>query len=123
MANMILSTDAGLKQAINEAYTPSPSVHCVAQVYNIKDWLMPHLHNIHGHTQPLCFKFTRDENNKAIMRYRHWSTDPWSEDKVTLLKVRTKYFVLTYVRTYLTYPHTSILNETEDTVAYTYIRT
>ena len=52
-----------------------------------KEWLFPHLNDLHGHTQPLCFKFKLKEDGKAGLYYRQWSTDPWSEEGLILLKV------------------------------------
>ena len=76
----------GLQTAITKAYTPSPMVTIVREVVDIKSWILPHLNDIHGHTTPLCFKFML-VNEKATMYYRHWSTDPWCDKGVILLKV------------------------------------
>ena len=83
----ICCTFIRLSKAITEAYTPSPRVQHVDEVFDIKGWPSPHLQTIHGHSAPLCFKFCRNEDGKAEMAYRHWSTDSWSEDRPILLNV------------------------------------
>jgi hypothetical protein len=76
-----------LTTVIKEAYTPSPQVTTITDVFDIKSWIAPHLNEIHGHTTPLCFKFVL-VNEMATMFYRHWSTDPWCDKGVILLKVK-----------------------------------
>ena len=78
---------SGLQNAIEKAYTPSIEVKCVAWVHDIKEWLKPHLHDLHGHSTPLAFKFTRNGDGKAVMRFRHWCSDEWSEEALVILKV------------------------------------
>ncbi|XP_060561179.1 uncharacterized protein LOC132720949 [Ruditapes philippinarum] len=45
----------------------------IAEVYNFQEWLQ--LNNIKNHSHPHVFKFTRNEDGKAIMKYKKWSTD------------------------------------------------
>ena len=58
-------------------------------IYDVKKWLTPAIATLHGHTQPLHFKFVRNEAGKALMYHRQWATDPWSKEGIVLLKVRT----------------------------------
>ena len=59
----------------------------IEAVYDVKQWLTPVIEELHGHTQPLHFKFVCDEEGRALMFYRQWATDKWSEEGLSLLKV------------------------------------
>ena len=80
-------TKIGLKSAIEASYSPSPKVHFTNAIFDVKEWLGSHLNDIHGHTQPLSFKFTLNEEGRAVMHYKQWRSDPWSEEGLILLKV------------------------------------
>lgn len=58
-------------------------------VFDIKEWLTPHVEKLHDHTQPKCFKFVRNSSGKCEMFYRNYSHMPW-EGPVILLKVHVK---------------------------------
>ena len=46
-------------------------------MFDVKQWLQPHSHELHRHVQPHCFKFVRNENGEAVMFYRKWSGNAW----------------------------------------------
>jgi hypothetical protein len=75
----------GLHSTIEEAYTPKIQVCNVPWVHDIKDWLKPNMEDLHGHSTPLSFKFTSN-GQKAVMRFRHWCSEPWSEETLVILK-------------------------------------
>jgi hypothetical protein len=60
-------------------------------VFDIKNWIAPHLDEIHGHTAPHVFRFQLNHASKrAEMHYKHWSHDPWEprgEHGLYILKV------------------------------------
>jgi len=70
---------------------PTPTAHLLESIYDIKAWITPHLNNLHGHSQPHCFKSIRNNQEKAVMYYRNWTTSPWcsEEDATVVLKVIT----------------------------------
>ena len=84
-------------KTIKVSYSPSPDVEKVTHVLNIKSWLGDNIQELHGHTQPLHFKFCRQEDGKAAMHYKLWVTDHWSTGSIVLIKV---YESITYVHTY-----------------------
>jgi hypothetical protein len=45
----------------------------IAEVYDFQEWLQ--LNNIKNHSHPHVFKFTKNEDGKATMKYKKWSTD------------------------------------------------
>lgn len=55
-------------------------------MYDIKEWLNPHSHDLHRHVQPHCFKFVRNEKREAVMYYRKWSGEQWM-GPIRLLKI------------------------------------
>ena len=69
-----------------QCYTPTPSVHLLEYVFDVRSWLAPCIHPIHGHSQPHSFRFTLS-NEQAVMHYRNWSHENWAEESVTILKV------------------------------------
>ena len=60
----------------------------VGERLRVKWWLGPHLHDVHGHTEPLHFKFVKDGDRGTILLFKHWATDLWCEEGITLGKVR-----------------------------------
>ena len=85
--SLFVDTNAELGSAVSASYTPTPIVRKVQDVYDIKSWLSNCIEEIHGHTQPLHFKFVLNEDEKAAMYYRQWCSDAWSKDGFILLKV------------------------------------
>ena len=63
----------GLKQVISESYNPMPAVVILKQLYNVKEWLDNSINDIHGHSEPLCFKFDVDSDNKSPLFTARWS--------------------------------------------------
>jgi len=81
----------GLQKATVQSFTPQPQVTMLNHLYDVRNWLAPCLNNLHGHSQPHmhCFRFTLNQQDEAIMHYRNWSYQTWSEVGVLLLKVIT----------------------------------
>ena len=77
----------GLLSATSNSYTPHPKVKLLEFVYDVKSWLSPHIEDLHGHTQPHCFKFVLNSDGYSEMYYKNWSHDVWSENGLILLKV------------------------------------
>lgn len=73
--------------------SPNPAVHFMDKVHNVKEWLIPHLQNLHGHASPHCFKFVMVEQENgsqaATLFFKNWSDDAWCTDgeAIVLLKV------------------------------------
>jgi hypothetical protein len=74
--------------AIEDSYSPKPTVQMIQYVHDIKEWISPMLKDLHGHSEPLHFKFVKDGIATKFL-YKHWTTDAWSEEGVTVLKVST----------------------------------
>ena len=72
----------------SESFTPNSIVACLNNLLDIKEWLAPCLNDVHGHTQPHCFKFML-KDSKAVMYYKNWSSCEWREGPC-LLKVSTE---------------------------------
>ncbi len=77
-----------------QSYTPQPVTIQLKSVYDVRSWLVPHIEELHGHSQPHCFRFTLDEDGRAVMHYKNWSKDGWSETGLILLKVQFIYNVM-----------------------------
>ena len=45
-------------------------------VYDIKSWISDYCEELHEHTVPKCFKFTSNEDGKAVMHYRNLTAFP-----------------------------------------------
>ena len=63
---------------------PTPKLYMLKMVYDIKSWISDYCEELHKHTVPECFKFTLNEDGKAVMHYRNWSHEPWKEPLVML---------------------------------------
>ena len=46
-------------------------------VYDIKSWISDYCEELHEHKVPKCFKYTLNEDGKAVTHYRNWSHGPW----------------------------------------------
>ena len=51
----------------------------ILHVFNVKDWLAPHQHAMYHHSKPHLFKFTRNNEGKAVLHTKDWSTSEWVE--------------------------------------------
>jgi len=61
----------GLQKATVQSFTPQPQVTMLNHLYDVRNWVAPCLNDHHGHSQPLCFRFTLNQQDEAIMRYRN----------------------------------------------------
>ena len=78
----------GLQKAIAASFTPKPETELLECVHDVRNWLAPNIADIHGHTDPHCFKFLYcNTENKALMYYRNWSDEQWSKDGLQVLMV------------------------------------
>ncbi len=74
---------------IEDSYTPQPKVIWIESSFDFKAWIEPYIQEIHGHTEPHCFRFKMNEDGQVILHYRQWSGQPWiPEQGLSLLKVR-----------------------------------
>lgn len=80
---------AGLLTTIMDSYTPQPCAALVTKLFDIKSWIAPYINEIHGHTQPHCFRFMKNDNSEVEMHYKQWSGSTWlpEDEGIKLLKV------------------------------------
>jgi len=67
---------------------PNPKAELIEAVYHI--WTTAHLNEMHGYKDPQCFfKFICNEEGKALMHFRNWTSSPWysDSDAMVVLKV------------------------------------
>ena len=57
-------------------------------MYDVRSWIEPHLNEIHGHREPHCFKFVMNEENKAVMYFRNWTTNSWCPQEKALIMLK-----------------------------------
>ena len=55
-------------QCNSEMFTPIPTIHLKKVVYDVKNWLVPAISDLHGHTQPLHFKFIRNDYRPVVRK-------------------------------------------------------
>ena len=63
----------------------------LSYVFDIKNWISPHLDEVHGHTIPHVFRFQLNHSKRAEMHYKNWSHEEWQPEEggLLLLKVYT----------------------------------
>lgn len=77
---MIFFSD--LERLIMQSYTPTIRVRKVTPLYDIKDWLTPHMAGrFQNHSYPHWFKFGKN-NGQTLMHYRNWIDQPWEPQPV-----------------------------------------
>ena len=89
-----------LQEAVYNSDQRIVEVKSIDEVYDIKGWLTPHIDTPHNHTNPHSFLFRANQDGKAEMFYRNWSSDTWKptspEAGLFLLNVYTLYFVCVF---------------------------
>ncbi|KAL5468782.1 hypothetical protein EMCRGX_G029899 [Ephydatia muelleri] len=67
-----------LQSVITKSFTPNPKAILVEHLLDVKNWMIPHIQEIHGHTEPHCFRFTQSHcGENIVMHYRQWSGQAW----------------------------------------------
>uniref|UniRef100_K1PE89 DUF7869 domain-containing protein n=1 Tax=Magallana gigas TaxID=29159 RepID=K1PE89_MAGGI len=64
-----------LMEGFEKCYTPTPASIRTSTVFNITEWLIPHLNTIKNHSKPHIFKIAKDDNGRAKNFWKEWSTD------------------------------------------------
>lgn len=77
-------------KASNHAVT---NVQVLKYLFDIREWISPHLDQIRYHTEPHIFRFAKNHKDQSVMFYKAWSHDNWepSNDGLILLKVPNYY--------------------------------
>lgn len=79
-----------MDQCVRESNRNVKHVEQLEYVFDIREWIAPHLEEIHYHTQPHIFLFKKNASTgRAEMFYKQWSHDMWepSDSGLQLLKV------------------------------------
>lgn len=53
------------------------SASSLEKMYDVKAWLSPMMDDLHNHTQPHIFLFTRGEDGICYMKSKHWDHSIW----------------------------------------------
>uniref|UniRef100_A0A8W8MK57 DUF7869 domain-containing protein n=1 Tax=Magallana gigas TaxID=29159 RepID=A0A8W8MK57_MAGGI len=64
-----------LIEGFEKCYTPTPASIRTSTVFNITELLIPHLNTIKNHSKPHIFKIAKDDNGRARIFWKEWSTD------------------------------------------------
>ena len=76
-----------LHQAVMNSFTPTPETEDVEVVYDIYDYLLPHIVNVRNHTYPHTYKIFLNEQGKAVMNYKNWATDQVWQPEVEPIRI------------------------------------
>lgn len=75
-----------LLHATEISMEPNPKTYFMESMFDVRSWIEPHLNEIHGHRDPHCFKFLLNEENKAVMYFRNWTSNSWCpQEKATIV--------------------------------------
>ena len=84
-----------LQKQITQSSTPTPTVEVLNTVSDVRSWLEPCIDGLNGHSLPHCFKFFL-EDGKAVMYFRHWSSDAWCNADVAVKLLLASPHVITF---------------------------
>ncbi|XP_070568131.1 uncharacterized protein [Ptychodera flava] len=73
-------TISDLMSTVVDSYSPNINATLVGSLFNIKEWLEPHMSGTFGgHSKPHSFRF-KTVDGKVRMHYRKWSNLPWKPE-------------------------------------------
>ena len=84
-----------LQKQITQSSTPTPTVEVLNTISDVRSWLEPCIDGLNGHSLPHCFKFFL-EDGKAVMYFRHWSSDAWCNADVAVKLLLASPHVITF---------------------------
>ncbi len=85
---LIFTLYIDLHSVTEQSFTPEPITAQIQAIHDVRSWLIPHIEDLHGHSQPHCFRFTLNKEGIAEMHFKTWNTDKaWSKEGLLLLKV------------------------------------
>ena len=61
------TTEAGAK----------PQYAAMPHLYAVREWLLPHMKQVHGLNNFHTFVFTRNEDGKAVLHFKAWCSTKW----------------------------------------------
>lgn len=88
--HMILTTYiVDLLQVIHRSSSPNPNAQLLTAVRNFKEWMVPFLAVIEGHSKYHVFRFTLGKSRRAELHYKRFSSLPWEPEDtgITVLSV------------------------------------
>ncbi|XP_070536890.1 uncharacterized protein [Ptychodera flava] len=64
-----------LAKVLENSTDPQPEITILQTVWNIRDWLLPHLEEIHNQSFPHVYRIYLASNGEVKVQYKNWSTD------------------------------------------------
>jgi len=68
-------TFSKMMSAFEHSYTPSPTSIRTSTVFNVSEWLQPHLNKMYNHSKPHVFKIDKKGSQHAQFFWKKWSSD------------------------------------------------
>lgn len=62
-------------QAVESAYTPTPTVIRMEEQFDVKAWITSLHVELHNIVSPQCFVMQKALSGDVVLRYKNWSTD------------------------------------------------
>jgi len=82
---------AELLQVTESSMLPRPKAELIKEIYDVRSWITSSLNDLHGHSQPHCFKFVCNGNGKAVMFHKNWSSSQWCSDQEAPVVLKVQY--------------------------------
>ncbi len=76
--------------AVQRCYSDVSEATVINHIFDVKSWLLPHLHKLHNHSHYHIFRFSRDATGLVVMHYKEWNESQWEPTTcgIQLFKVR-----------------------------------
>ena len=75
---------SSLTKGFDNCTTPTPTAIITDDVFNVTEWLAPHIPSMSGHSRPHAVKFQADDSERAVLY-----TKAFANDKVTMIIIRS----------------------------------
>jgi len=92
-----------MKEAAKACHANVTHASSIEYIFDIKEWISPHLDKIKYHTEPHVFCFKKNPSGKAAMFYKKRSHCEWEPDNDGCILLKVCFIKVSYVIFYFSF--------------------